>query len=288
MALVREPIYQQLNDALRELIRSGEIKPGTQFLTEREVGKRFAVSRPTANKALASLVSEGLLEFRKGIGTFVREGTLCYDLRALVSFTDKARAAGRKPSTRLIAFRAFAVAPTPLTIEQNRQSSIVNRRYKSSAMVGVGAQGDAEVDAITALQLSPADPLFYMERLRLADREPVILERRHIAAALCPGLRKSDAAGSLYALWTDRYKLEIAGANESIRAVNIGAADARVLRVARGAAGLLVTSTGFLRDGQPLWHERTLYRGDAYEFQNRLGPVRSRGPAVGMLVREKG
>lgn len=253
MALVREPIYQQLNEALRGLIRSGKIAPGSQFLTEREITRRFAVSRPTANKALASLVSEGLLEFRKGIGTFVREGTLSYDLRALVSFTDKARAAGRKPSTRVLAFRSLAAR-------------------------------DGEPVAVTALQLEPGDSMYYLERLRLADGMPVILERRLIAAALCPGMRKRDAAGSLYALWTDRYHLNISGADGAIRAVNIATPDARLLRVAKGAAGLLVTSTGFLSGGQPLWHERTLYRGDAYAFQNRLGPVRSAGPAVGVLV----
>jgi len=32
--LVREPVYQQLNDLLQELIRSGEFKAGQQFLTD--------------------------------------------------------------------------------------------------------------------------------------------------------------------------------------------------------------------------------------------------------------
>ena len=43
--LIREPIYQQLNQALRDLLRSGEFKVGDQFLTERQVGERFDVSR---------------------------------------------------------------------------------------------------------------------------------------------------------------------------------------------------------------------------------------------------
>jgi len=262
MTLVREPIYRQLNEALRGLIRSGEVKPGAQFLTEREVVERFGVSRPTANKALASLVGEGLLEFRKGVGTFVREGTLSYDLRSLVSFTDKARAAGRKPSTRVLAFWATA-AGDPHKPTDDRRS------------------------VPTALSLRPGEPVYYLERLRLADGEPVILERRHVAAAFCPGLRRSDAAGSLYALWTGRYRLEIAGADEAIRAVSLDAQDARLLGVRKGAAALQVTATGFLTGGQPLWHEETLYRGDAYAFRNRLGPVRRGGPAVGMLV-EKG
>ena len=41
--LVRDPVYQQLNDLLQELIRSREFKAGQQFLTEREVAERFSV-----------------------------------------------------------------------------------------------------------------------------------------------------------------------------------------------------------------------------------------------------
>src|SRR5215471_9939399 len=36
-ALVRQPIYQQLNEALRGLVSSGEFKTGVRFLSEREV-----------------------------------------------------------------------------------------------------------------------------------------------------------------------------------------------------------------------------------------------------------
>jgi len=81
-ALVRQPMYQQLNEALRGLVSSGEFKTGARFLSEREVSSRFEVSRITANKALSNLVSEGILEFRKGVGTFVRGGVLDYDLRS--------------------------------------------------------------------------------------------------------------------------------------------------------------------------------------------------------------
>ena len=54
--LVRDPVYQQLNDHLRELIRSGKLKAGAKFPAEREIAEQFNVSRVTANKALSSLV----------------------------------------------------------------------------------------------------------------------------------------------------------------------------------------------------------------------------------------
>jgi len=250
--IVREPIYQQLNQVLRDLA-GREFKGGDQFLTEREVADRFGVSRATANKALAALVAEGIVEFRKGLGTFVRGDVLDYDLRALVSFTDKAVTAGKKPATRVLRFETVRAV-------------------------------DANDDAAARLALSQDDELFYVERLRLADRVPVILERRYIVARLCPGLSKSACAKSLYALWTDRYKLSIEGADETIRAVLIQKSDAGLLEVNPGIAGLLVTSVGYLEDGAPLWYEHTLYRGDAYEFHNRLGPIRTARPAAGTLL----
>ncbi len=104
--LAKEPIYQQLNSHLRRMITAGEIPIGGKFPTERQICDRFGVSRATANKALLNLVSDGLLEFRKGIGTFVKVRSLDYSLRALVSFTEKAHAAGRRPSTEVPQFQA--------------------------------------------------------------------------------------------------------------------------------------------------------------------------------------
>lgn len=246
-------MYCQLNEKLRELIRSGEFKAGDKFLAEREIADRFGVSRVTANKALTNLVTEGVLEFRKGLGTFVRGGLLDYDLAALVSFTDKAKSAGKEPSTRVLRFCTMPAA-------------------------------QAGADVLGALRVQPHDQLFYVERLRLADRVPVIIERRHIVARFCAGLDKNAVKGSLYAAWTQRLKLELAGADQVIRAVVIRGQDARLLQVANDAAGLLVTATGYLSGGVPLWHEQTLYRGDAYEFHNRLGPIQAARPAAGVLL----
>lgn len=69
----KTPIYQQLSRLLRDLIKSGKYKPGDKFLTERAICEQFSVSRVTANKALSSLVSEEILIFKKGVGTFIKE-----------------------------------------------------------------------------------------------------------------------------------------------------------------------------------------------------------------------
>lgn len=253
--LVSTPIYFQASERLRAAIRGGDFAPGQQFYTERQVSERFGISRMTANKALASLVSEGLLEFRKGVGTFVRVGILDYDLRSLVSFTEKARAAGKTPRTVV---RAFDAEPDSESSGWLRES----------------------------LRLDPDEPVAYIERLRLADDVPVILEFRYLRTRYCPELCAADVGGSLYGLLHDRYRLTIAGADETIRAVSLTGSEADALQAAPGDAALQVIAVGYLSGDIPLWWERTLYRGNAYEFQNRLGPLTKPAlmrPAVGAL-----
>jgi DNA-binding GntR family transcriptional regulator len=251
--LIRSPLYQQLHQSLRQLINQDQFQVGDQFFTERQVCERYDVSRTTANKALSTLVAEGLLEFKKGIGTFVKSGVLDYDLQALVSFTDKACNAGMKPSTKVLTFKKVKA-------------------------------GSVDDDVSTSLRPQDDDVLYYIERLRMADRHPVILEKRFISAKHCQGCTKSNFKGSLYALWTKTYNLKITSADQTIRAITINGADAKLLETAKNAAAFLVQSTGFLDDGSPLWFERTLYRGDAYEFHNRLGGIKAARPAAGMLV----
>jgi GntR family transcriptional regulator len=242
---------------LRQLIASQEYPVGSKFQTEREICERYGVSRATANKVVSGLVSEGLLEFRKGSGTFVRIRTLDYNLQVLVSFTDEALAAGKRPSTRVLRF------------ETVRSKDVLD-----------------EVPEV--LQVGPDSLLYYVERLRIADNLPVIYERRHIVTEFCPDLTEADLGGSLYAVWTGRYGLAIEEADERVQAVNLRGAEAQALQVRNGAAGLRVNSVGYITGHRPLWFESTLYRGDAYEFRNRLAGIDSATHARGMFLHPGG
>lgn len=245
MPLVRSPMYQQLHDLLLESLR-GEYRPGAQFLTEREIGARFGVSRATANKALAALVAEGQLEFRKGVGTFVSGRKLEYDLRSLVSFTDKASACGYVPSTRVRLFKRLEAGPAGSPL--------------------------ADVD------------VWFVDRFRLANEAPVIHERRWVNAQICSELSRDVCAGSLYAFWTDVMSLEIAGAEQRLKVIALSSEQAAGLAAQPGAPAFEVHATGTLTDGRVLWVEETVYRGDRYEFETTLGPVTSRRGLTGRLL----
>ena len=169
-------------------------------------------------------------------------------------FTEKAKAAGKKPTTKVLSFSQV-------------EASSVDTKIAESLDVAKDVQ------------------LWQMERLRSADKVPVILEHRYIVTELCPKLTKSQAAGSLYEAFTKINSLSIAGADEIIRAVALQPDEARSLGVAAQAPAIEVTAIGFLDDNDrtPLWWERTLYRGDQYEFHSRLGPIQTATPARGKL-----
>lgn len=81
-----KPSYKQIEDAIRDRIFSGELAPGDQLPSERELEKEFNFSRITISKGLANLVLEGHLTHRQGLGTFVTNGTTKNDTRRLIQF----------------------------------------------------------------------------------------------------------------------------------------------------------------------------------------------------------
>ena len=242
-----ERLYRRLLDSLKDVYN-----PGDKFPSERDVARRFGVSRPTAARAMARLMDEGLIESRRGAGRFVRRPPLDYDLSSLVSFTLRCRSEGVKPTTEVLEF-------TP---------------------PGLGNIPD---DAIRELQLLPGEGTYHFTRRRFADGRPVILERRWLAARFCPGLAKADVAGSLYDLLKERYGLVPAGARQVIRSVILEGKDRTLFWEDEVGAAFEIMATGYLEGGVPLWYERTLYQGSAYEFHNRLGPLSTARPAVGVL-----
>jgi GntR family transcriptional regulator len=230
----KRPVYRQLVDRLRK--QAAALEPGAKFPTEREVSERHGISRPTANKVLSALVAEGTLEFRKGLGTFVAERALTYDLRHLLSFDAQARAAGRQPSTRVVSCLAGRCAAT-----------------EDRLGLAAGAQ------------------VWRLVRLRLIDGQPCIVEHRSVPVARCPDLDRQPLEGSIYELFTAQYGFRLAGADQLVSAIAVDADDAHLLGLPCGAPALEARATGLLADGAALWQERTVYHPGVWRFRVQLG-----------------
>jgi GntR family transcriptional regulator len=240
--LVKDPLYMQLSAILRELIKSQQYNVGDQFLTERMISERFDVSRVTANKALSKLIDEGILELRKGLGTFVCDEPKHFPTSHLVSFSHKMLASGKKPSTRVLQFK------------------------KATA-------GQISDEVSKKLNLVRSEKLYYMKRLRLSDDIPLILESHYLREKFCPGLKKTDLKGSLFDLMTKKYKLNIAGVDETILATRVRGENSEHLHLQNGDPGFFMYVVGYNDAKVPVWIANVIFRGDAFELHNRRGPI---------------
>lgn len=241
--LVTEPVYHQLTRFCRAALLQGDYAPGEQFPSERELATQHNISRATANKVISNLVAEGLLQFRKGIGTFVREPSqsLHSSLRQMESFTEHARSLGLEPETRILAFEKQAANKVPKPIRES-----------------------------LAMPIDDPHGVYFFERLRLADQEPVILEQRWLAAEFVPGLKKSDLAGSLYGLLEERFELTLTGERHTIRARALLEREADLFQLPPAMPVLVVEGPGFGAGNRPVWHQNLLYRSDKYELVNEV------------------
>ena len=241
-----DPVHLRLAELCRAAILNGDFGDGERFPSERELAQRYDVSRATANKALSTLVAEGLLELRKGIGAFVRpQSTLFASLRGMESFTAHVQEQGMTPGTEVRKFEHLISSAAPPAVQ-----------------AGLG------------LDQKSAEPLVYLERLRLADGEPMILEQRWIRDSLAPGLKRADVEASFYRVLETSFGLRMTGESHSISAVLLDDESAELFGQTPPAAALRVEGVGYVRDREPLWRQRLLYRGDRYQLHNE-----TRGPA---------
>lgn len=67
------PPYQQVIAHTREQIEAGALAPGTLIPSDRQMAAEWGISRATAQKVIAALRAEGLVETEQGVGTRVRE-----------------------------------------------------------------------------------------------------------------------------------------------------------------------------------------------------------------------
>ncbi|MFC9436272.1 GntR family transcriptional regulator [Nocardia sp. NPDC057030] len=68
------PKYLRISGYLRDRIERGELAPGAEVPSERELAAQWKVARPTAAKALNTLRQQGIVESRRGSGTYVADG----------------------------------------------------------------------------------------------------------------------------------------------------------------------------------------------------------------------
>ena len=104
----RSPLYERVESVLAGDIADGSLLPETQLPSEDGLIERFKVSRTTVRKAIQNLVERGLVEVRRGKGTFVTRPKITQELAELTGFVEDMQALGRTPTARLLDKRIVA------------------------------------------------------------------------------------------------------------------------------------------------------------------------------------
>ena len=229
------PLYVQVRDALREELQ--RLPAGAMIPTESELEARFGVSRITIRKAVDELVGEGLLSRQQGRGTFVQEPKLTHLLNSITSWTQSLEGLGFTPGTSISEIDCIKA---PKRIEQ-------------------------------FLGLAGADRVFKINRVRLANGEPVSLMVNYIRADLVPGLdEKFRGFESLYECLQAEYGITPAFAEDTVETREATEQEAALLKIEPWSPVLHVTRVAYLEDGVPLEVAVVTSRGDRYQYKVTL------------------
>lgn len=229
------PLYRQLTRELRTLAET--VGPGARFPSERELTERYDVSRVTVQQAVADLVRSGHLRRHQGRGTFVSEPKIERPLQATNSFSEDMRQKGLQPSARLVVHERIAA----------------NGRLARE------------------LGIEDGDDVVLIERLMLADGEPMAVHQTYLRGDRCAALVERNieelrAGGSLYDTLENRGGLELAGSEETVEATQASAEIAELLGVDEGDPILWIVRRTSLTDGTALELSEMSYRADRYRL----------------------
>jgi GntR family transcriptional regulator len=224
------PVLAQAADAVVRAIGASGAAPGQRLPTERQLAHLLRVSRTTLRQALGQLERDGLIARRPGRngGTFVNVPKLDRDLRLTGGLPEVLRSQGHSAGARVL---RTLIAP-------------------------------ADAKDADALGILPGNPVYEITRVRLADGEPISLERSRFPCELFPGLLECPLGDSLYEVLRERYDAAPARAVERVEAVLASSQEAEALDVFTGAPLLWVERIAYDADGRAVEVGTDLFRGD--------------------------
>ena len=219
--------YREIERFLRTQVEGA--RPGAPLPTEAELCERFSVSRMTVRQALQELTNDGLVERRRGQGTFVAHRPVHRRPGVFLSFTEEMNRRGVQATSRLLA----------AGMDDPRQPEVLD------------------------LGLAPGSQVVRVVRVRLADGVPVALEDAALVPELGGVLEEDLGGGSLHSA-LERRGVVATRATGTITARLARASETELLDLAPQSALLVELRTLFDQEGRVFERTETRYAADRY------------------------
>ncbi len=231
------PLYAQVEAVLAASISDGTFPPGSRLPNESDLIERFAVSRTTIRQTIQNLIRRGLIEIRRGKGTFVTQPKITQELTDLSGFVEDMHALGRHPSARLL------------------DKQIV----------------PASESVAHQLALTTGTLVMRIQRVRLADGMPLSFDETYLPRDIGEKVVENDLEiEPIFSLLEQKYHLPLVGAEYQLEAVSADAAVAQALGISKGSPIFLIERTTYTAGYQPIDYEKLYYRGDQIRFVTHL------------------
>lgn len=231
------PLYYQLENILREKIKSGEFRPGDPFPTEQQLVQSYGVSRITVRQALGSLEKDGLIVRTRGKGSFVTEKQNQLEPMKLTGMIEDIIAMGIKTKTKIISFD-FVHPPK---------------------------------DVLDNLKLNEDQKALQIERIRMIKGAPVSYTISYIPFDLAKKITMKDLSiQPILNVLEKKCKIKISRGFQIIEATIADSRIASFLDVMTGSPLLKIKRTVFDINNKPVEYIIILYRSDRYHYTVEL------------------
>jgi len=230
-------LYSRVEAVLAGEIADGDLKVADQLPTEDSLIARFGVSRITVRRAIQNLVSRGLVEIRRGKGTFVAVPKITQELTELSGFVEDMHALGRKPTARMIGKEIVA----------------------------------ADATVASQLALTKGERVVRIRRVRLADGIPLSFDETFLPLEIGKKIVTNNLkVEPIFFLLERKYDVPLIEADYKLDAVAAETEIAAALKIKQRSPVFRIERTSYSTGGRPVDYERLHYRGDLVRFATRL------------------
>ena len=244
------PYYIQLMDILKGQIQSKKWLPGDQIPGEQELCAIYNISRTVVRQSLLQLELDGVINRRKGKGTFIAEPKISEGLvQKLTGFYQDMIERGLKPITKVL------------------HHVVVPASEKVANFLAI-PEGTSVID---------------IQRLRFINDEPIMLVTSYIPFELIPSLASVDLTNqSLYAYLEREGGIFITRGLRYIEAVLANETEAELLDIEKGAPLLMLDSISYIEGGKPIEYYHAVHRGDRSRFEVELIRTRDENKQIAL------